>query len=99
MAISCILDDGTGDLRTVFFREVARELCGLDVQDIVSLENQNRFKVLSERILGREIIVSGKVRKNEMTGNFEMVAGGVKDINPLEESKRLVNSVQFAAGG
>ncbi len=98
LVLSCILDDGSGDLRIVFFRDVAEDLCGLKVSDLAPLEKENRLELLSKKLLGNEIVVSGKVKKNSLTGDLEMIATSVKDINPLDESKKLVDNIMLALG-
>ncbi len=96
LVVSCIIGDDTGDLRVAFFRNAAEDLSGVTVSDIIALEKESRMVLFSEKILGKEIIVSGKVRKNAATGDFDMIASVVKTINPLNESKRLVNNIILA---
>ncbi|MEM5797289.1 MAG: OB-fold nucleic acid binding domain-containing protein [Candidatus Aenigmatarchaeota archaeon] len=94
LVLSFIIDDGTGDLRCVLFREIAEKICGIKSRELSSIEPGERYQMLADRLLGKEFILSGKVRKNKLFDRLEMVVNDFKDINPLEESKRLVNELE-----
>jgi ssDNA-binding replication factor A large subunit len=98
MFFSCLLDDGTADIRAVFFKSLAEQLSGLTASDIETLSPDARLEAVSKRVLGREVIVSGKVKKNKLFDRLEMIADSVKDINPIEESKRLVEEIEVRIG-
>lgn len=99
MVISCLVDDGTGDIRTVFFRDVAEKISGLKPQDLENLDLEARQDLIRKEIIGKEIIISGKVKKNKFFDTIEMIADSVKDINPIEESKRIVEELEAKIGG
>jgi len=99
MFFSCLLDDGTADIRTVFFRSLAEQISGLAAADLEPLGIDDRLDAVRKSVLGREVIVSGKVKKNKFFDKLEMVADSVKDINPIEESKRLVEEIEVKIGG
>jgi ssDNA-binding replication factor A large subunit len=63
IVLSGIIDDGTGNIRVVFFRDVALALIGMDIKKAV--ENEDAF-FESINVLGKEFIVTGKARKNKM---------------------------------
>jgi len=98
MVVSFILDDGTDDLRCVSFRKSAEELIGMPSEELSKLEPEERYGMVSSNLLGREIILSGRIKKNKMSGRMEMMVNGFKDINPLEESKRLVDEIELMVG-
>jgi len=93
VVISVVLDDGTGTLRAVFFRELAEKLIGLSASELKELSLEDRFKTLKEKILGRELIVTGRIRKNKRFDRLEILVDDFKDLNVLEESKKLVASL------
>ena len=99
LIISCILDDGTGDIRAVFFRELAEEVSGLNLKDLINLEIDGRYKLVSKSLLGKEIVVQGRVVKNRNFDRFEMVTTKVKGLNVLEESRRLVDEIETTVDG
>ena len=81
LVISCIADDNTDDLRVVFFRELAESLCEIPSQELALMNVEERYQKISEKLLGRELIISGKTRKNKMFDRLEMMANEFKDIN------------------
>jgi ssDNA-binding replication factor A large subunit len=95
--ISAIIDDGTAGMRVVFFRSQAEKLLGLKANELDKLEPEKRYQLIKEKILGKELILLGRVRKNNMSGRLEMIANEVKDLNVLEESKKLVEEIQLKA--
>ncbi len=67
------LDDSTGVLRAVFFRDQARQLLG---------ENENNFDAVKGALLGKQMMIRGRVTKNEMFNRFEIVVAEMEDANP-----------------
>jgi replication factor A1 len=98
MVISCILDDGTSNIRCVFFRELAEEICGIRTKDLEKLSEDERFEKINEKIRGLQLIVSGKVKKNISSNALEMIADSVKTLNPLDESKKIVSLLELKIG-
>lgn len=95
LVVSCILDDGTGDLRAVFFRENAEKLIQIQASEFKSFDLDRRYKIISDSILGKEIIISGRIKKNTIFGNLEMIVSEIKNINALEESKNLLEKLDL----
>jgi replication factor A1 len=93
MIIPTLIDDGTGDIRVLFFRELAETLAGTSVDELEKIEEDKRKSFLEERLLGKEIIVEGRVKKNEMYDRLEMIATSIKPFNPTEESYKLVEEL------
>jgi len=89
-----VVDDGTGDLRVTFFRDLAARLLDADVDKLESMDEKERQKYVEKKILGRELIIKGKVRKNVRFDRLEMIADDAKDLNPLEESKKILEDVE-----
>jgi replication factor A1 len=95
LVISCVADDGTSDLRVVFFRELAEKVCGMKAEDISSLSKEKRYEAISQSLLGKEMLIRGKVRKNKRFNRTEMIALEAEDLNLIEESKKLVERVEM----
>jgi ssDNA-binding replication factor A large subunit len=95
LVISCIVDDGTSNLRAVFFREVAEKLCGLKTSEIEKLPEEERYKKIRENVLGKELILIGNVKKNKISGEKELIVNEIKDLNILEESKKLMEKIKL----
>jgi len=94
MIIPTLIDDGTGDIRVSFFRELAETLAGISIDELEKIEEEKRKSFLEERLLGKEIIVEGRVKKNDMYDRLEMVATNIKPFNPTEESYKLVEELE-----
>lgn len=88
MALSGVLDDGTGNIRVVFFRELAAKVLGLTMEDIVA----RKGKVFeSVDVIGKEFVIVGRVRRNKMFDRLEFVANDVKEVEPRGEISMLLN--------
>jgi ssDNA-binding replication factor A large subunit len=98
LVISCIADDGTGDLRIVFFRNLAERVSDISSQELVVLNEEERYQKIKDKLLGRELIISGKVKKNQMFERLEMMANDFKDINVLDESKKILEEIELKIG-
>lgn len=73
--INIVLDDGTETIRAVLFNENLSAL-GLD-----NLEDAERLSFQIEDLLGKELMFSGNVRKNNFFNNEEFIVDSVKPIN------------------
>ncbi len=73
--INIVLDDGTETMRAVLFNE---NLSNLGLRD---LENPERLSYQMEALLGKEMIFSGNVRKNNFFNNEEFIVEGVKEVD------------------
>jgi replication factor A1 len=99
MFISTIVDDGTDNIRVVFFGRQAEKLLGISSEEAFKLsqEHNNPFYPIDVRkfdILGRELIIEGKVSKNDFSGELEMIARRVTLPNPVVEAKKLVKELE-----
>jgi ssDNA-binding replication factor A large subunit len=94
LVLPTLMDDGTGDIRVSFFRELAETLAGISAAELEKIEEDKRKSFLEGRLLGKEIIVEGRVKKNEMYDRLEIVATNVKPFNPTEESYKLVEELE-----
>ena len=98
MIISGIVDDGTSSLRTVFFKEQAQKFSGLGPSVLMGMSKDEALNLIKENVLGKEIVLSGKVRRNKMFDNLEFVVNDVKELNIAEESKRLIREIESYGG-
>jgi len=94
MIISAVVDDGTADMRVVFFRELAEKAAGISTSEIASMEREQRHDAVSKKLLGRTVIVSGRVKKNKVSDILEMMANDLKELNAREESRMLLAVVE-----
>jgi hypothetical protein len=73
--INIVIDDGTGTIRAVLFNE---NLSTLGLKD---LENPERLSYQMEALLGKEMIFSGNVRKNNFFNNEEFIVDSLREVN------------------
>jgi replication factor A1 len=92
--INVVVDDGTGDLRVTFFRDIAAQILGMTAKEVNATAEPKRYDIVREKLQGKELIVQGRIRKNKDFNRFELTASGIKEINPLEESKRIAEELE-----
>ena len=74
--LNFVIDDGSDSMRTVIFSD---ELSKIMTKE--ELENSELFSEKKKDLLGKEIIITGSVRKNQMYDNNEFIVSGFEDIN------------------
>jgi len=88
MVVSGVMDDGSANMRIVFFREQAEKILGMSTEQ--AKQKKNLFDGL--QCLGKEFIFFGRVRKNLMFERNEFVVQSFKEIDVKEECNKLLNS-------
>ena len=88
MALSGVIDDGTASIRTVFFRDLAATVLGTSMDEIVA----RKGKVFENTdIVGKEFVITGRVRRNKMFDRLEFVANYVREPDARAEINSLLN--------
>jgi len=98
MIISSIVDDGTGSVRSVFFRDQAKTVTGLEPSVILNMSQEEAINLIKENALGNEIIMRGRVQKNKIFDTLEMIVNEVEELDIEKESKRLINELKALSG-
>jgi len=90
LVITGVLDDGTANIRSVFFRNAAEKLIGMKTEEAL----KKRETLLDEiDILGKEFVFVGRSRKNPIFGRLEFVVNDVKEIDIIAEADKILNSL------
>ncbi len=92
LALSCVLDDGTGNIRVVLFRDQARNLLGLDEEK----EKEGDLKAVedaAEEAVGKEVRVEGRTRFNDYFGRIELVGNSFEHLETENKIDELVEKV------
>ncbi len=89
VVLSGVIDDGSGNIRAVFFRDNALKLIGMDLEE--ALKHRNSF-FESIDILGKEFILQGQLRENKMFKRHEFVVNFVKEVELDGEINKILNS-------
>ncbi len=98
MVVSFIVDDGTGVLRVVAFRDVAEHVTTTTASKLSKLDLDERYELLSGSLVGKEYIIHGRVKKNTQFERLEMIADRVKNLNISEESEKLADLLKMKLG-
>ena len=84
--VNLIVDDGSGTLPIVAFRDRAEELTKKDSAFITSLsEDVEKYKSFTKELLGAHIVVGGNVSTNSMTGEMQFLVNQVMEIELKED--------------
>jgi len=89
--LNLYLDDGSDNIRVVFWRQQIEELLNMDKPQIMSFKDDpSKFEPIKTELLGNIIKVSGRANKNQNFDRIELVANKVdKSPDPDEEIKKL----------
>ena len=84
-----LFDDGSGNIRCVAFRDQAEKILGMTSTEV----KEANFENLKSELLGKQVMLSGKVNKNDMFDRLEFVANSVEDIDPKQIAQEMVNTI------
>ncbi len=88
--LNLILDDGTGTIRGVFWKSQVEQITGKDEQQMaVYRDSPHLFEDLKTDLLGEQLKVKGRPKKNEMFDRLEFNVSIAEKANPEEELARL----------
>ncbi len=97
LVFSCVLDDGTGSVRVVFFRSLAERLVGKKAEEFLKLDEKGARDAITG-VLGKEIVVEGNARVNKAFDRLEIVATNFEDLNIIRESDKLAKKIELKIG-
>lgn len=88
MVVSCGVSDGTGDIRAVFYRDLAEMLTGLSVPDALNVIGQSGdetepIRQIRDEIVGKRYELTGNVRYNDYHDRLELM---VSSLTPMPGS-------------
>lgn len=92
LVISGVADDGTGNIRIVIFRENAEKILGLSSKKAFE-SNINVYNEL-QKVLGKEFVFKGYVKRNRIYDRLEFVVNNVEDLNIKQEIENLENEIR-----
>jgi replication factor A1 len=74
--LNFIIDDGTDSIRATIFSDALEKIISRE-----ELESSESFSSKKEDLLGKEVLISGNVRKNSMFNTNEFIVDGIEDID------------------
>ncbi|HLC51869.1 MAG TPA: OB-fold nucleic acid binding domain-containing protein [Candidatus Nanoarchaeia archaeon] len=91
--MNLVLDDGTGTIRCVFWKEQTNYLLSKKEDEIKEYkENPQNFEDIKTDLLGEQFKLKGRVKRNQMFDRLEFNVQLVQKANPEEELARLGNN-------
>jgi replication factor A1 len=93
--LNAVVDDGSGTVRTVFFKNQAENLLGKQEDYFLSIkDSQEKIEQMKTELLGEIVKLVGRVSKNENFNRLEFVSQLVfRNPDPEEELKVLEQQV------
>ncbi len=95
MVLSGVIDDGTGNIRAVFFREMAEKVFGKGTEELLDImEKENDVDALFDGVdaLGRELVIRGRVKRNRFNDSIELMVNGMEDVDARRECEALMGT-------
>jgi len=90
--VSCVIDDGSGMISVAFFDRLAEILLNRTTAEIKN-SVEGALEERKKEILGKEIVIVGRVKKNVQREIIEMVASDVElNPDPIKEAERLLKA-------
>jgi replication factor A1 len=82
MVLSLIVQDETGNVRAILFKENAEKLAGMDVEEAMNMVGELQdesapVKQIKEKLLNKEVKLSGRAKFNEYSGQLEFMVDSV----------------------
>ena len=88
LLLSGVIDDGSGNVRVVMFREAAGKVFGKSAEEIKEEFTRDGLEPFWE------IMIEGRVKTNDFSKESEIMANTVKDVSVKDECKRLFESLE-----
>jgi len=94
MVISGIIDDGTANIRAVFFNENAEKLIGMSRGEAKKLfDGKKRISAVLERVpMGKDFVFEGRIKMNSFFDRLEFMVNHVRDMDVKKEIELLVKN-------
>ena len=93
--LNLFFDDGTDNIRVVAFRDNVKKILKVNDDEILGLRNNiSKFDKIRNMVLGEQLILNGRITKNEMFERKEFVVNSVEEVNAEELLKELEEKVR-----
>lgn len=87
--LTAIVDDGTENIRAIFFSDAIYKLLSISEADIEKVKEPGFWLQRKEELLGKELWLSGRARTNKLFGNLEFIISDVSEVNVEELIEKL----------
>lgn len=93
LAMSIVVDDGTGNIRVVMFRDRARELLDVDEETETS-GDIDTIETAAADAIGEKIQVTGRTRYNDYFGTLEIIANSFTEVDTEDELEEMIEMLE-----
>ncbi|MFQ6010215.1 MAG: DUF2240 family protein [Candidatus Aenigmatarchaeota archaeon] len=87
--VSGVIDDGSENIRAVFFREAGAKVLGMSTEEVVAKKG-HLFEDVD--VLGKEFIFRGRIRRNKMFGRTEFIVNDIQEVDLKKEIELQINA-------
>ena len=74
--LNFVIDDGTGSMRSIIFAEQLEKIMTKE-----ELETPELFAMKKQDFLGKEIVITGQIKKNNLYNNEEFIVNDIQDVD------------------
>jgi len=95
LVVTGIIDDGSANMRAVFFGENAEKIINYKTDEArrAFMRKMDRTAVFERVQLGKEFVIEGVVRRNKLYDRLEFVANNVKNVDVKKEIELLLQKM------
>lgn len=93
LAVSAVIDDGTENVRAVFFQERARNLLGVTEEE----EREGDIEAVEDAVSngrGKEVQLTGRARLNDYFGRLELIVNEFEEVDPTRKIEELLEVLE-----
>ncbi|NIO22436.1 MAG: hypothetical protein GTN38_00230 [Candidatus Aenigmarchaeota archaeon] len=97
LVISGVIDDGSGNIRIILFRDLAEKVLDKKAEDLKerSSKEADPLSIYENMdVIGKEFVLRGRVRKNQFTERMEFVVNEVERMDVEKEIKNLLERIK-----
>ena len=92
--VNVFIDDGSDNIRAVAFRNQAETLLNIGKEQLLELKDHpENFETIRNELLGRQLMLVGRVTRNEMFERNEMMIQKIMEVDP----DQLINELEKSA--
>lgn len=93
LALPAVIDDGTENIRAVFFGDQARELLDLTEEEEEDMD-EDAVEEAAEEIKGKELEIQGRTRYNDYFGALEILVNEMNHTTTEEEIEKMLEIME-----
>ena len=99
LLLSGILDDGSGNIRFVVIGKEGEKILELTTDEVVTSIEKSEFpdvpiRNYSSKIIGKEIVATGKIVRNEVLDALELNIAQIQTLHIHEEAKKILMNLE-----